>query len=309
MELLFLVIAASLFMFTLLVGVLKRAYADRITAQRRLAVFERKQPKDEIRRRVRDSRRRMPIKVSQVLRDQLASAGVPMRAEEYMSAWIVLTAVPAVLAALLGARALICVLLAAAGLLAPPLYVSSSRKKRIKAFENQLGDAVTSMSNCLKSGLTFQQGMLSIADQMPEPVSGEFGRTIREVQLGNTMDTALNNMTRRMPSPDLKLLVTAILISQQVGGTLSEVMDSIAQTISDRIKIKNDVHTLTSQGRMTGIIIGGLPIGIALIISVINPGYMDFFFTTELGKILLLVAAGMEILGFIVIRGIINVKY
>ncbi len=309
MELLFFVIAASLFMFTVFVGVLRCAYANRLTVEKRLAVFERKEQKDEIRRRVRDSRRRMPIKISQLLRDQLTSAGIPMRAEEFMGAWVLLALLPSMGAALLGARFFVCMLLALIGLVLPPLYVKHSRGKRVRAFEAQLADAVTSMSNCLKSGLTFQQGMLSIADQMPEPVAGEFGRTIREVQLGNTMEAALNNFTRRMPSPDLKLMVTAILISQQVGGSLSEVMDSIAQTIYDRIRVKNDVRTLTSQGRMSGFVIGGLPIAIALILSVINPGYMDFFFKEEVGKILLGVAVGMETFGFLVIRKIITVKY
>lgn len=309
MELLFFVTSATLFAFAAFTILLHKALADRVAVEKRLTVFEQKLPRDEIKRRVRDSRRKTPIRISQVLRDQLASAGVPMKAEEFLIAWILLAVVPAVLAALLGGRFLICILLAAAGLSLPPLYVKRSRGKRVRAFEGQLGDAIISMSNCLKSGLTFQQGMANIAEQMPQPISYEFARTIREIQLGNTTEAALNNLTRRMPSQDLKLLVTAILISQQVGGSLSEVMDSIAQTILDRIKVKNDVHMLTSQGRMTGIVIGSLPIGIGLILSVINPGYMNVFITTHAGRIMLIVAACMEVVGFIVIRKMITVKY
>lgn len=309
MELLFLVLSVSFLVFALAALVLGKLFADKVVMEKRLSGFRQKFPQDEIKRRVRETRRRTPIRVSQMLREQLASAGVPMRAEEYMSAWIILAVIPSVLAALLGARFLICILLAAAGLALPPLYVKRSRNKRIKAFEGQLGDAIVSMSNCLKSGLTFQQGMTNVADQMPQPISGEFARTIREMQLGNTAEAALDNLTRRMPSQDLKLLITAILISQQVGGSLSEVMDSISQTILDRIKVKNDVHMLTSQGRMTGVVIGGLPIMIGLILSVINPDYMNVFLTTHTGRVMLIVAACMELVGFIVIHKMITIKY
>ena len=309
MELLFFVSSITFFAFALCTLILRRVFSSRISAEKRLSVFEQKLPRDEIKQRVRASRRKTPIRISQLLRDQLASTGVPVKAEEFLVIWITLAVAPSVLVALLGARFLICMLLAAAGLALPPLYVRRSRDKRIKAFEGQLGDAIISMSNCLKSGLTFQQGMANIADQMPQPISYEFARTIREVQLGNTMEAALGNLTRRMPSQDLKLLVTAILISQQVGGSLSEVMDNIAQTILDRIKVKNDVHMLTSQGRMTGMVIGGLPIVIGLILSVINPSYMNVFITTQPGRIMLIVAACMEFVGFIVIRKMISIKY
>ncbi|HWQ57929.1 MAG TPA: type II secretion system F family protein, partial [Clostridia bacterium] len=289
--------------------VLRVVLRGRLTVEKRLAVFEQKLARDEIRKQVRDSRKKVPIKVSQLLREQLASAGVPMKAEEYLTVWVVLAFAPALVAALFDARVIVCVVLAGVGLALPPLYVRQSRVKRVKAFEGQLGNAIISISNCLKSGLTFQQGMANVADQMPQPISGEFGRTLREIQLGNTVEAALTNLSRRMPSPDLRLMITAILISQQVGGSLSEVMDNIAQTILDRLRVKKDVHMLTSQGRMTGIVIGSLPIGIGLILSMINPDYMQVFFTTQAGRIMLGIAVGMEVIGFIVIRKMIDVRY
>ncbi len=309
MELVIFVSVLTLFMFAFMLAVLRMALKSRLTVEKRLAVFEQKLAREEIRKRVRDSRKKAPIKVSQMLRDQLASAGVPMKAEEFMTAWVVLTIAPALLAALLGARIVVCVVLAGAGLALPLLYVKRSRSKRVKAFENQLGDAITNISNCLKTGLTFQQGMANVADQMPQPISGEFARTLREIQLGNTVEMAMMNLSRRMPSPDLRLMITAILIAQQVGGSLSEVMDNISQTIIDRIRIKRDVHTLTSQGRMSGIVIGCLPIGIAAALSVINPDYMRTFIVTQTGRIMLIVAVCMEIIGFIVIRKMVSVKY
>lgn len=309
MELLFTVIACSLFVFTLVTGILKRVFSSRLTFERRLAAYAEKAPGDELRARVRATRKRTPIKISSMLRDQLASAGVPMRAEEYLLVWIMLACIPPVIAALLGARFFVCLVLASAGLALPPLYVRRSRTKRVRAFEAQLGDALISISNCLKSGLTFQQGMQNIAEQMPEPISKEFSRTLREVQLGSTMDTALGNLTRRIPSPDLRLMITAVLISQQVGGSLSDVMDSIANTILDRIRVKNEVHTLTSQGRMSGVIIGCLPIGIGLVLCMLNPDYMRTFIDTGTGRIMLIVAGCMELVGFLVIKKMVTIKY
>lgn len=309
MELIFTVTALSLFVFTLCAGLLRQAFASRLAFEKRLSAYVPKAPNDELRRRVRASRKRAPIKISALLRDQLASAGVPIRAEEYLLIWIMLTCIPPVIAALLGARFFVCLVLSAAGLALPPLYVRRSRVKRVRAFEAQLGDALISIGNCLKSGLTFQQGMQNVADQMPEPISKEFARTLREVQLGSTMDAALSSLTKRMPSPDLRLMITAVLISQQVGGSLSEVMDSIANTILDRIRIKNEVHTLTSQGRMSGIVIGCLPIGIGLILSMLNPDYMRTFIDTHAGRVMLIVAGCMELVGFLVIKKTVTVKY
>ena len=123
------------------------------------------------------------------------------------------------------------------------------------------------------------------------------------------MDGALKNLTRRIPSPDLKLMITAVLITQQVGGSLSEVMDSIANTIIDRLRVKSEVQALTAQGRMSGLVIGCLPIVIGLILSVINPDYMKFFIENSVGRILIIVCVCMELIGALVIRKIITIKY
>ncbi len=309
MELILLIGSASLFVFSLMSMVLTRVMRDGLRKEKRLAAFAGAENKEDLHRRARAENRKAPIRISTMMADQIASSGVPIRAEEFVLIWILLAFLPPLGAGLLGARFFPCLLLSLGGLALPPLYVRQSRKKRVRAFEAQLGDALVSISNCLKSGLTFQQGMGNVAEQMPEPISREFARVLREVQLGNTMETALNNLTRRIPSPDLKLMITAILISQQVGGSLSEVLDNIAQTITDRLKVKAEIHTLTSTGRMSGLVIGCLPIGIALMLSVINPAYMRTFITTESGRVMLMVAAGMEIVGFFVIRKMVTVKY
>lgn len=309
MELILLSVSSFLFVFTFIAAVAMRARRSRTCVEERLKQFRSESGDERIIKRVREGRKKNPIRISSALVDQLTGAGVPIRPEEYMLVWIGLALVPSTLAAVLGARMFACMVLAMTGLALPPAYVKLMKVKRIRAFEAQLGDALMSISNCLKSGLTFQQGMMNVSEQMPEPISKEFARTLREIQLGNTMEGALNNLARRIPSPDLKLMITAVLITRQVGGSLSEVMDSIARTIIDRLRVKAEIHTLTSQGRMSGIIIGCLPIAIGIILSLINPSYMSFFVTEELGRTLLMVAAGMETVGFIVIKKMVTVKY
>jgi len=305
---LFVAVCASLTAFFVTAAVLQRAKRDELAAGRRIARLGGEKALPIPRERLREQRRPR-IKVSAALRDQLASAGVPMRAEEFLLSWLALTFVPAGLLALLHAHALVSFTVMGLGFAALPLYVKRSRRKRLTAIEKQLPDAMTSISNCIKSGLTFQQGMQNVAEQLPEPISREFGRVLREMQLGSSAERALNNLARRVPSTDVRLMVTAILISQQVGGSLSAVLDNIVVTVSDRLQIKRDIHTITSTGRISGMVIGLLPLFIAVILMLISPGYMQQFFIEETGRIMLLAAAGMEIIGYMLINRIVSVKY
>ncbi len=305
---LFVSLCASLLMFCAAALILNTTLRNRIRTDERMNKLTGEKLLPLSPKRLREQRT-PPIKISTVLIDQLASAGVPMRAEEFLLIWVLLAFIPAALSTLFGAHLLVTITLSGMGLALPPLYVRRSRAKRLLAFEKQLNPAIVSISNCIKSGLTFQQGMQNVADQMPEPISREFARVLREIQLGNTYDRALTNLSKRVPSADVKLMVTAILISQQVGGNLSGVLDNIAQTVNDRIKIKQDIRTITSTGRISGMVIGFLPIGLGLMLMLINPDYMSIFFTTIEGRYMLLAAAVLEAIGYIVIRKVVSVKY
>ena len=151
--------------------------------------------------------------------------------------------------------------------------------------------------------------MENVANDMPAPIGMEFGRVCNEIRYGATMEEALNNMAERVKSPDLMLVVSAVLIQRTTGGNLSEILSTISETIRDRIKIKGEISSTTAQGRMSGIIIGALPIGIAVILMVINPEYMSTFFTTTVGNIMLTVSVIMEILGFLAIRKVVTIEY
>ena len=226
-----------------------------------------------------------------------------------MTLWVVLIFVPGGLAALLNSNPIPSFTLVVLGAVLPPVYIQKQKKKRMIQFENQLGDVLAIVSNCLRSGLTFQQAMENIAKEMPDPIAREFGRAVREIKYGNTVEKALHNMTVRIKSADLMLTVSAVLIQRQVGGNLSEVLDNISETIKERLKIKDEIRVLTATGRISGTVIGMLPVGIGVILLLLNPDYITLFFETSMGKMLLVLAGVLELIGFLFVKKIVTVKY
>ncbi len=162
---------------------------------------------------------------------------------------------------------------------APNIYLAVRAGNRIKAFNNQLGDTITLMSNSLRSGYSFLQTLDMVSREAPPPVSTEFSRVVQEVGLGRSTEEALDNLLRRIPSEDLELLITAVNIQHEVGGNLAQILDTIGHTIRERVRIKGEIKTLTAQGRISAYVITGLPIALALFITVINPEYMSPLFT------------------------------
>ncbi len=248
-------------------------------------------------------------KLMETIFNELILADIMMKPEEFCLIWIVMTFVPAGLAALFQLGMMPSVTLAVIGAVLPIIFVKIKKGKRIKAFEAQLGDTLIMMCNGLRSGFSFQQAMENVANDMPAPIGMEFGRVCNEIRYGATLDEALNNMADRVKSPDLMLVVSAVLIQRTTGGNLSEILSTISNTIRERIKIKGEISSITAQGRMSGLIIGALPIGIAAILMVINPEYMSTFFTTTAGNIMLIVSVVMEILGFFAIRKVVSIEY
>jgi tight adherence protein B len=161
----------------------------------------------------------------------------------------------------------------------PNIYMSQRAGARIKAFNNQLGDAITMMANALRGGYSFLQTLDMVGREAPAPTSSEFRRVVQEVGLGRTTEEALNNLLRRMPSDDLDLLITAVNIQMEVGGNLAQILDTIGHTIRERVRIKGEIQTLTAQGRISAYVITGLPIGLGIFITMINPDYMSPIFT------------------------------
>ncbi|MBQ2963091.1 MAG: type II secretion system F family protein [Clostridia bacterium] len=248
-------------------------------------------------------------KLMDTIFNELILADIMMKPEEFCLVWLSITFIPSGLAALFKLGLMPSVTLAAVGAFLPIIFIKIKKENRRKAFEAQLGDTLIMMCNGLKSGFSFQQTMENVASDMPAPIGMEFGRVCNEIRYGATMEEALNNMAERVKSPDLMLVVSAVLIQRTTGGNLSEILSTISETIRDRIKIKGEISSITAQGRMSGIIIGSLPVGIAVILMVINPEYMSTFFTTTAGNIMLSVSVIMEILGFFAIRKVVTIEY
>jgi tight adherence protein B len=190
----------------------------------------------------------------------------------------------------------------------PRLWLKSAQKRKRKQFNNQLADSLLILANSLRAGFSLLQAMEMVGQEMPDPISGEFKLTLKEMTYGTSTEIALLHLGDRVGSDDLDLLVTAVLIQRQVGGNLAEVLMNIHATIHDRIRIQLEIKTLTAQGRMSGFVIAGLPFGIAAVLTVLNPGYLKLLFTHPVGMMMLGAGLVSECIGFIIIRKIINVE-
>jgi tight adherence protein B len=187
--------------------------------------------------------------------------------------------------------------------------VRSKTRKKIVKFEGQLSDALDMIVSSLRGGFSFLSALELISKDMPEPIAGEFAKVINEISLGVTQEKALNNLVERVPSEDLKLLVIAIVIQIQTGGNLAEILDNISSTIRERLQLKREVKTLTAQGKISGLIVGLLPVILFVVIFAMDPSYMKLLISNIIGICMLVLAATNEIIGFLIIRKIVNIKY
>jgi len=238
----------------------------------------------------------------------IASSGIKLRANEFIYFWAGLTLVPMMVVLLFSGNIITGAALSIIGISIPPFIVSNARKKREELFNKQLGDATVIMGNSIKGGFTFLQSMENIAEEMQPPISNEFAKVLREIHYGVKQEDALNHMVERTKNKDLELLISAVMTSAQVGSNLSDILDTISSTIRDRIRIKNEIKTLTAQGRMSGLVIGLLPIVLILAIMVMTPSYFEGFFESNMGKILIIISIVLEITGFAIINKIVNIK-
>jgi tight adherence protein B len=208
-----------------------------------------------------------------------------------------------------------------AGFFIPKMFVKIRKNGRLKAFNNQLGDGLTLMANGLRAGYSLLQAMEAVGREMPPPLSVEFRRVVREIGLGVDHDRAFNNLMRRVPSDDLDLVVTAIAVQQEIGGNLSEILETIGEVIRERVRIKGEIQVLTAQGQLSGYVISFLPIALGLILYAMNQEYIGrMIFTCEsrgvgdelcsqpCGWILIGVALFGIAVGFFAIQKIIDIE-
>jgi tight adherence protein B len=197
----------------------------------------------------------------------------------------------------------------------PKFWLGRRKSGRLKAFNSGLSDTIMLLANSLRAGSSFLQSVEMVCREAQPPISTEFSRVIREVNLGLPLDDALANLGRRMKSDDLDLMITAIAIQHQVGGNLAEILDTIAYTIRERVRIKGEIRTLTAQQRMSGYVVGFLPIALVILLSVIAPTFMapmlqkpPELLGQPAGLFILGFGGLMMGIGFILIRRIVDIE-
>ena len=190
----------------------------------------------------------------------------------------------------------------------PLLHVWWRRKRRFDQFLEQLPDSLDLISRALSAGHAFSEALHMVSIEMPNPIAAEFRKAYEEQNLGLSVKLALENLTQRMPVLDLKMCVTAILIQRETGGNLAEILEKVAYTIRERFRILGDLKTLTTSSRMSAWLLCGLPIGVALAVTIMNPEYMSVLWKDPRGHYLIAAALFMQITGMLIVRKILNIK-
>lgn len=196
----------------------------------------------------------------------------------------------------------------AAGFL-PFLWVLYKRSARFRRFNLQLPDAIELISRALRAGHALPSALVTVADEMPDPLGPEFRRTADELNYGLPFREAMTNFVQRFPVRDLQFLVSAILVQKETGGNLAELLDKTAAVLRSRIQLKQKVRVYTAQGRLTGIILLALPFLCFIILNIVKPGYGDPLIESEIGRKMIYGTLISMTIGFFVIRRIVQVKY
>jgi tight adherence protein B len=195
-----------------------------------------------------------------------------------------------------------------AGAMIPCVWLRMKRDRRLQKFIASLPDAIDLMARSLRAGHSMNSSIELIAEQSPKPLASEFEQVYKQQRLGLQFRDALLQMGVRIPSRDLQFLITAILVQKETGGDLTEILDRTAQVIRERVRIHGEVRTRTAQGRLTGWILGLLPVFLLVVINVLNPGYSDLLFHDPTGQKMLYGGAILILLGGLTIRKIVDVE-
>jgi len=284
------------------------------------AILSRSEEGDGIEGRGLLSRRSSPFPILQafLLRNddwaretalQLQRAGVRLKVSEYILLRFLMGAIAVVLALLLtrGSTAgiLLAVPLGIAGFWLPAMWVTLRKSRRLGALNSQLVEMLQLVSNALRSGFAFTQAVELAARQLASPMKDELEYYLRDSSLGARSEDALRAMVERTASVDLEMMVTSILVQRTTGGNLSEVLDNVAQTIRERDRLRGDIRALTASQRLSGLVLSIYPVVLGLAFVAVAPSVMKVLWEEETGRLLLAIAAALEVIGFIWIRRIL----
>ncbi|HET7221121.1 MAG TPA: type II secretion system F family protein, partial [Vicinamibacterales bacterium] len=197
---------------------------------------------------------------------------------------------------------------AVVGFAAPFMYLSSKRTRRLRNFEEHFPEALDLIARALKAGHAFVTGLKMVSDEMEDPIGPEFRKTFDEQNFGLPLKDALENLTLRVPSLDVRFFATAVLIQRETGGNLSEILENLAHVVRERFKILRQVRVHTAHGRFTGYVLLALPAVLCVALSFINPDHMNLLFRERLGHILLAVAITLQTIGYFWIQQVVKIE-
>lgn len=242
------------------------------------------------------------------LQTDLARANLKLTVGEFVILQIAAVLIAGVLAWFISSTVLVGAVFGLFGWFIPKMWLGRRQAARLKSFNNQLGDTIQLMSNSLRSGLSLVQSMEMISRESEPPISEEFQRVVREIGLGVGPQEALLHLVRRVASDDLDLLVVAILVQFEIGGNLSKILDSIANTIRERVKLQGEIRTMSAQGRMAGYVLSGMPVAIGSLLMLIAPSYMGALFTPGPWLVLPVAAFVGIVVGSLTIRKLVAIE-
>lgn len=317
MELLICVMVFIFFVFSILAFV--RLFTKRDLYLKRIELFCRNSSEsDHVKPELKLMVRKMVKKFSglfaaraytEKIQAKLTTAGIPLKGEEYITICLVLIIVLPFILYMLTFNLWLSITAIILGGLLPGIYVQHKKESRLLSLNQQLGDALVVMANALRAGFGFQQAMDAVRRELPPPISSEFSWTLRDMNLGFGYEEALLNLSKRVKSNDLDMVITGIIIQRQVGGNLAVILENISETIRERARIKREIKILTAQGRLSGLIIGVLPVVLILAMLLINPEYFNDMINDRRGQIMLATALMMEILGALIVKKVIKIDF
>src|SRR5215213_2872963 len=271
-------------LFLLIIGVIVSITSERSLVEERLGRFledDRAQPQDDaggsiitewLNRRVAKSS--MGDRVAR----ELARADLKFKVAEYYALVFMSTVVVALVAYIIQPIYVSAIIGAIIGFFIPRFYVKRQQTVRLNKFNDQLSDMLNLMVNGLRAGYSTMQAMEAVSRELPAPISDEFHRVVQEMQIGISMEKALDNLLRRIPSDDLDFVITAINVQREVGGNLSEILDTISFTIRERVRIKGEIRVMTAQVRTSGTVLSLIPVFLTAALWFISPEYIGSFF-------------------------------
>lgn len=305
-----------LILFLLIIGVIVSITSERSLVEERLGRFledDRPEPQEDaggsaitewLNRRV--ARSSMGDRVAR----ELARADLKFKVAEYYALVFMSTVVTALIAFLLQPNFVSAIIGALVGFFLPRLYVKRQQALRLTKFNDQLGDMLNLMVNGLRAGYSTMQAMEAVSRELPAPISDEFHRVVQEMQIGIPMEKALENLLRRIPSDDLDFVITAINVQREVGGNLSEILDTISFTIRERVRIKGEIRVMTAQVRTSGMVLSLIPVFLTVALWFVSPEYISSFFDRgpACGWAAIGTVVGMIVSGYFVMMKIADIE-